>query len=575
MLVQSQYLGRSAIVNGLKEGRVLLAANRLREPAYFRGDLAQPVLFREALAALYQVVVSDYKYRPRDRAAFKAWLQEQDRQFLLQLGVRNKKIKARMDALEARLDALKKAQADRRRPFEQARAAYWKYLYEKHYEREFVLDPIITVYPDEIAFEAFSHDESTYARLAVKFELFEFVDEFGCGTTNIDFSPKLFREIQRIRSYRRTHFDIAATGLTVSTAGQATTEKKVELPESWVKGFLQVHSTMTLGLTRFHMAPVDLFNILRFLRRHRARKSPRALRYELAPGQPVRVILEPWEHRVELTPMPALDGGQPLTLELTPGALYPGDKPRSVRTWGRDRLHTIARLLPWTRRIDVYLAGFGLPSFYVLDLGPITFTLALSGWTDNDWTGGANFTLLSRRLEVAMDELTQTHEALRTAHYATEGALSSSTGLGVEKVRGALSYLCQSGRAMYDLAGGLYRHRELFDKPFSVTEAAAAISLAGGAVSAEEKAARDIVARGDVKWTTRKQVSTGYQLVGSVRSHDNSRSQPELHVDHEGRLLEARCTCRFYQEHKLTRGPCEHILALRLDHMRIVEQEDR
>src|SRR5262249_13559653 len=157
-----------------------------------------------------------------------------------------------------------------------------------------------------------------------------------------------------------------------------------------------------------------------------------------------------------------LDGGQPLSLELTPGAIYQGNKPLSIRTWGRDRLLTIARLLPVCRRIDVFLAGHGLPSVYVLDLGPITFTLALSGWTDNDWTGGGKFDLLARRLKVNTLELTQVYDALRTARQASDGGLASATGLGLEKTRSALSYLCQVGRAMYDLAGSVYRHRELF-----------------------------------------------------------------------------------------------------------------
>ena len=156
--------------------------------------------------------------------------------------------------------------------------------------------------PDEVAFEAFSRDESTYARLAAKHELFDRIDEFQCGTTNVDFSTRLHGELERMRSYRSTRFDIAPTGFAVSIgSGPAHLEKKIDLPESWVMGFLQVHSTMSLGLTRFHMAPVDLFNLCRFLRRHKTRTSPRALRYELEPGKPVRAVLEPWEHAIELT----------------------------------------------------------------------------------------------------------------------------------------------------------------------------------------------------------------------------------------------------------------------------------
>jgi hypothetical protein len=363
--------------------------------------------------------------------------------------------------------------------------------------------------------------------------------------------------------------------VTVTTAGEAQREKKINLPETWVKGFLQVHSTMAMGLTRFHMAPVDLYNICRFLRRHRARTSPRSLRYELAPGKPVRAVLEPWGQVIELTAAAPLDSA-PLPLELTPGAIYEGTKPLTVRTWGRDRLQTIARLLPLCRRVDVFLAGYGLPSIYVLDLGPITFTLALSGWTDNDWTGGAaKFDLLTRRLLVTAADLTRTYTALREARLATDGALASATGLGVEKTRSALSYLCQVGRAMHDLGAGVFRQRDLFPEPFTVAEAAAAVKPPAAAATAEEKAARAIFERGDVRITSRRPVPTGYKLTGSAKGAEAQRMRPLMHVDHEGHIIEASCTCGTYKKFKLTRGPCEHLLALRLAHMSRLEEEDQ
>src|SRR5438270_592185 len=188
--------------------------------------------------------------------------------------------------------------------------------------------------------------------LSAKYDLFEKVREFECGTTNIDFSTRLHGELERMRSYRSTRFDVDPGGFTTVTDGVIHKEKKIDLPESWVKGFHQVHSTMTLGLTHFTMAPVDLFNLCRTLRRRKARKSPRSLRYEFTPGQRVRAVLEPWDH----------------VIELSGSAVWDGSKSLSIRTWGRERLRTLARLIPVCKRIDVYLAGHGLPSIYVLDL---------------------------------------------------------------------------------------------------------------------------------------------------------------------------------------------------------------
>ena len=565
MKFEAAYAGRSGIVNGLSEASLGFATNTLREATFFEGTLADPLLLREALAALHAVVVSDFKYRPRDRLAFFAWLADQDRKFLASLGLKSQAVRQKVEAAEARLGELDAARLARLKPFHKARAAFFEYAYKNEYELNYLLDPVITVHPDEVSFEAFSRDESTYARLAAKHALFAEVGAFACGTTNIDFSANLHGELERMRSYRRTRFVIDPGGFTVATGGTAGgphREKKIDLPDSWVNGFLQVHAAMTLGLTRLSMEPIDLYNVCRFLRRHKARKSPRAVRWELTPGQPVRVVLEPWEHAVELSPATA----------------YQGDKPQSIRTWGRDRLRVLARLIPVCRRVDVYLAGFGMPTIWVLDLGPATFTLALSGWTDNDWTGSAKFGLLTRSLSVGGDELMRTYEAIREMRFGTEADVARAAILGVERARSALSYLCQTGRSMFDLGGGVFRHRDLFPEPFTAQSAAAEAVRAARLLEAADpraKLAREIYESDNLRIIARRPVSDGYKLSGSARGRNDSATvRPLVHVDREGRIVTAECTCAFAKQHKLTQGPCEHVLALRLAHMERLEAEE-
>jgi hypothetical protein len=560
VIVEFKYAGQSAIVSGLRDTHVGLATNSVRDPAFFRGTMRSPTLFREAMASLYSVVVSDYKFHPRDRLAFKAWLDEQDRKFLDNLGDRTEHAKVRIALLESRRAVLDQKRIDRLKPFYRARADFFEWVYTHQYELNYLLDPVITVHPDELSFEAFSRDESSYARIGVKYDLFEKIDEFACGTTNIDFSSTLHGELDRMRSYRRTRFDIDPTGLAMAAEGGSShKEKKIDLPESWVKGFLQVQSTMTLGLTRLRIEPVDLYNLCRFLKRHKARTSPRAMRWELVPGKRARVVFEPWE----------------TSIEMGASAVFDGPKPLTIRTWGRDRLSTLARIIPAAQRIDVFLAGTGLPTIWLVDLGEVTFTLALSGWTDNDWTSGAGrFDLLSRRMDASPLELTATWDALKAQRRGTESGLSLATGLGVEKTRSALSYLCQVGRAMYDLGGGVYRQRELFPEPFTVKEAiAAVVAPAPSEASPAGQKAQTIFASNGVLITARRPVSNGYKLSGSVKGVDGYRYRPMLGVDASGRILEATCTCAWSQKHGLTQGPCEHVLALRLGHMHRLEAE--
>lgn len=550
MIIPFSYTGSSGLRTGVSHANLGLATNTLRETTYFHGELAEPLVFREALAGLYQVVLSDYKYRARDRVEFRAWLEEQDRKFLAALGVKSQKNRVLLEQKEARIAELDGLRRQRMKPFTNARKAFFNWVYERDYELQLLLDPVVTVHPDQLSFEAFSRDESTYARLAVPYNWFAKVGSFECGTTNIDFSPRLHKNLESMRSYRRTEFHIAPSGVTVAVAGAGShKEKKIDLPESWVNGFLQVHSTMTLGLTHLRLTPVDLFNICRYLRRHKTRTSPRALRYEMTPGEKAKAVLEPWEHVIPLE-----------------SDVFEGSKPQSVRTWGRNRLQVLKRLLPVCRSLDLYLAGYGLPSIYVLDLGGITFTLALSGWTDNDWTGGAKFDLLSRRLNATPAELTQVYESLRTKRFAADVGIATATGLGVEKCRSALSFLCQAGRAMYDIEGKVFRHRDLFLSPFSAPEAAAAVKQAQTKAVPEAKQAQQIVEADNVRIIARRPVATGYKLSGSAKGKGGTRERPLIHVDHEGQIIDASCTCSQYEKSKLTAGPCEHILALRLAH---------
>jgi hypothetical protein len=275
----------------------------------------------------------------------------------------------------------------------------------------------------------------------------------------------------------------------------------------------------------------------------------------LHPGKQPWVVLEPWDQIIPLS-----------------GAkVYEGSKAVSIRCWGRDRLQVLARMLPIARGIDVYLAGYGLPSFYVLDLGAVSFTLGLSGWTDNDWTGGRGFDLLTRQQDVTADELMIVYESLQETHYATDDQLASRTGLPREKCRSAASYLCGAGRGMADLVSGVYRHRDLFALPFTRKEALQTVSSQAEDQNPDAKAARKIFEKGDARLTARRPVSTGYKLSGNVKGSDGNRVRPLLSVDFESRIIEATCTCHKFKHSKLTQGPCEHMLALRLLHMQLLE----
>jgi len=53
------------------------------------------------------------------------------------------------------------------------------------------------------------------------------------------------------------------------------------------------------------------------------------------------------------------------------------------------------------------------------------------------------------------------------------------------------------------------------------------------------------------------------KLTGQVTDQDKHYTT-ELLINPDQRLVEANCTCRFFQKNKLFQGPCKHILATRI-----------
>ena len=571
MNLDYRYSARSALTEEAGGARLALSTNLLRETTFFSGQLATPLLAREGFAALYDVVVSDFKWRPKERLAYRLWLETQDRAFVAGFGERSLAAKEHVGRLHLRLRELDAIRRLRRKDFSAARVRYMSFAARDAMEAYRVLDPVITVHPDELSFEAFSRDQSSYARLRLGFENFSHIDGFECGTTNIDFSHALHLHLDRLRSYRQTRFEIGAGGFAAARVPNADEsgvaaahvfEKRIALPEGWLEGFLNVHGLISMGLTRLSLAPVDVLNVLKFLMAHKTKVSPRALRFELSPGQPIRVVLEPWN----------------VSFWCSPLSVYQGAQAQSIRVWGRDRLRSLLRVLPASDAVDVYLAGTGLPSVWVCHLGAhVSFTLALSGWTDNDWAlGEGKFDLLNKRLEVSAAELDAVYQMLRTLKRAPFEDLANRTGLASEKVKSAVSVLAQSGRAMFDLFEGVPRHRDLLLEPFSATKA---VRLSAQIESKDPRAvlAKALHAGAQIAIIARRPVAVAYKLSGncalSLSIQNQARVRPQLHIANTGEIISASCTCEAMTRDGLSKGPCEHVLALRLAHMARLEHE--
>src|SRR5919204_2750770 len=71
------YRGRSEIVRGPGGLAVSLAPNLRRDRVSFVGTLKHPLRFREAVSALHDVVISDLRFKPKDKKGYEEWKKQE------------------------------------------------------------------------------------------------------------------------------------------------------------------------------------------------------------------------------------------------------------------------------------------------------------------------------------------------------------------------------------------------------------------------------------------------------------------------------------------------------------------
>ncbi|CAB5681979.1 Uncharacterised protein [Delftia tsuruhatensis] len=545
-----QYYGSTQVDDTATAQSFSFAPDLLRPPTRFDGLLRRDgpawQQVREGLSALHSVVVSDMRTRGRDKTAYREWLQEHESQLLAGFMADTGGAQARAREVSAELKRLRETREQVLTPFYQAQRKYFDWLFVANRDAWYVLDPVITVHPDRLLFEAFSQDESSYCAVSIRHEAFEHAGERICGTTNIDYSASLYEEFQKIRNYKDTRLTLDPAGFGVQTQGDpALREEKIALPDSWLRGFVQVSSAMALPATVLELHPMDLFNLCARLRARRERHGPRALRFELVPGQAPAMVFEPWEERLVTKRSQIVGDG--------PGAA----QAQTIRLWGRRRLLTLERLIPQATRVRVHLLGSGMPSFWVIELGLVTVTLGLSGWSANDWAASARFHLMAPQAEVRPSEVEAVGRQLQSCWQAGAQDLAQATGLATAQVQAAMLRWMQAGRAVYDLDAGRYAWRELLREPLTAQQLAPD--------RPEEYKALALV-RGRRIDAPRIDRQDGFsRITGKIPRADGQRLfDTQLELDADERLTDARCGCNHYQQHRLRQGPCEHMIALRL-----------
>lgn len=574
MKVNYQYASPSMCVQ--QEGHTTLGLSpdiSRDEKVSFLGKLKNPLVFRDAMLMLREIVVSDANKKQKERKEFFEWLNEEIERRMQEHekylpGVREE-LKNNIDDVLKELDEKEKEignlisvknklqnqinSYDAWNDYNLLEKKFWQFIRNRDSDLWFVLDPVITVHPDQVSFEAFSVDESIYGCLSIEMDEFELLKPPSLGTTNIDFSSKLAKEMERFRTYTDVELSVNPEGFTIDTGVTPEhMEKKIDLPETWIKGFNQVSSAANLNGITLELSTIDMYDICSFLRRHKEKKSPRYMKWILEKNKPVRIVFEPF--------------GTELILK----SVYTGDKNREEKIWGRRRWLVIEKLIPLAKSFQIKLFGFGMPQFIIADLGKMKMTIGFSSWSANDWVKGTAFNIMSGF--IGEGKYTQVYSLLKEKRcMSVEDICNELDKKEKNNIIAGIGSLFKHGEGYFDAVNNKVRFRKLCNE--SLPEELYKTTRMEYQVKAlidsgMEHFTVKLTENNEYIFTNFYQTpNEKYQNYYYRGTEDYNRKydllKTEIVIDEDGQICKLNCDCReFKKGSRNISAPCAHILAL-------------
>ncbi|THA75741.1 SWIM zinc finger family protein [Streptomyces sp. A0592] len=384
------------------------------------------------------------------------------------------------------------------------------------------LDPVVTAGGDRLRFESFSGCCGVYARLDVLPEGLDGADT-GHGTTNVDVNNPLREALSRLSGDEPLHLRVGPDELAVTTLDGPVVEKKVPLPDRWLRGFAESQVITAAFDLRAELSAAEAVRFLRSL----PRTTGTAAGSAAGSGG-----------RAPLWVVPAGRTLRPTTRPVPGAVCLPGP----------ERLTALQRVLRHATALRVYGPpghdGAATAAAWEVAMPGMRLTLTLSPEPSRGFSGeGAVLEALAGDEAAADADLVSV--LLSWEPRIDIADLAAQSGLTPQRVRAALTRLGTAGRVGYDAADAAYFHREL---PYDAHRAEAR--------NPRLTAARALLADGAVHLHT--PTATAGSGTATVRSGERHYQVREA----AGGVLS--CTCQWWADYRGRRGPCKHALAVRM-----------
>lgn len=364
-------------------------------------------------------------------------------------------------------------------------------------------DPIVTTGNDLIRFEGFSHCAGVYAKVEVLPNGHD-GEMLANDTTNVDFNPPMIAALGSFNKRSKVTLSVGKESVGVHYEGKDVVERKVPLPEKWIKGLTTVQIYFAETEMRHEFNRLQAIQLFRSI----PKGKPKSDFYLVKRGN--KTIFSPAKSR------------------------------DAICVGGIQRLRLMEQLIPLCDKMVVFAHPKMQSTTWQLYFGDIRFCLSISreNWRGFSGEGAA----LEALIEDIPENLIENYDKLAYAnHTFNPTLLAIESDMDPNKIQHLSAQLSAIGLLGYDLDDNAFFYRRL---PFDLSR----IMTLNPRLKGVEK----LLEAGKVTIISNQDDKVEGRVEGSGVHHTVS-----LNGD------KARCTCTWFSRHKGERGYCKHILAVK------------
>ena len=373
-------------------------------------------------------------------------------------------------------------------------------------------DPILSAQGDILRAECFSACNGVYARM----DLFQSAldGEILYGTTNVDIGSNLRKSLFNVKQGDRLKFRIGDDGwkalhsknLDGSVLTDIHIQRPVKMPDRWIRALgncAMLHQNMKY---KFHVEGMQAKSFIAML-----------------------------------PPVTGKEKSGWLTPTKTGVMLKSREEKNSVYISGLHRLSALKKIMSNVNSIFFYAPENGEPGQMMIEVcmtgANITLSLTAKSYEGYSGEGALLDSLSTPKILECADKI---DNILNFESRLDIDKISKTIGIVKNDMNDAMELLAVSGKLGFDVREKSFFHRELPDDPDRVLKDNP--RLVGA-----KKLVEDTEYIDDNIWHV-KSGDTTYRVIYPTDEN----------------LENAKCTCTWYLKHQNSRGPCKHILAVKL-----------